>query len=175
MIYTQQIQHAIFCQVYTHQAVSISNRVTAMRHGIKKNTCNFKHTSQTHYVTHTIYMLQIKIKFKLKFFNYNTRHKLMKQTLFLVNFLHTFSHSLIANFVLTQMCPSPSPMLSHTYFGALRQRQHPNQHWGRGTANKCFKIFDEYCRFILDFHCLLTILIHIIRVSIQRKLRMNVG
>ena len=39
-----------------------------MRHGIK-NKINFKHTSHTYYVTHTIYMLQIKIKSRLKFFN----------------------------------------------------------------------------------------------------------
>ena len=42
--------------------------------------------------------------------------------------------------------PSPSPMLSHAYFEALRPLWYPNQHWGRGNRHKCFKIFDEYCR-----------------------------
>ena len=41
--------------------------------------------------------------------------------------------------------PSPSPMLSHAYFEALRPLWYPNQHWGRGNRHKCFKIFDEYC------------------------------
>ena len=58
---------------------------------------------------------------------------------FLTLTLHTF--------VLTQMCPSPSLILSHAYFEALRRLQYPNQHWGRGSAHKCFNIFDEYCRF----------------------------
>ena len=42
---------------------------------------------------------------------------------FLTFTLHTF--------LLTQMCPSPSPMLSHAYFEALRRLQYPN--WGRET------------------------------------------
>ena len=42
--------------------------------------------------------------------------------------------------------PSPSPMLSHAYFEALRPLWYPNQHWERGNRHKCFKIFDEYCR-----------------------------
>ena len=45
--------------------------------------------------------------------------------------------------------PSPSPMLSHAYFEALRPLWYPNQHWGRGNRHKCFKIFDEYCRCLL--------------------------
>ena len=57
---------------------------------------------------------------------------------FLTFTLHTF--------VLTQMLPSPSPMLGHAYFGALRWLQYSNQHWGRGKLHKCFKICDEYCR-----------------------------
>ena len=57
---------------------------------------------------------------------------------FLTFTLHTF--------VLTQMYPSPSPMVSHAYFGALRWLQYPNQHWERGKSHKCFKICDEYCR-----------------------------
>ena len=40
---------------------------------------------------------------------------------------HTFT---LHTFVLNQMYPSPSPMLSHAYFGALRWLQIPNQHWG---------------------------------------------
>ena len=44
------------------------------------------------------------------------------------------------------MCLSPSAMLSHAYFGALRWLQYLNQHWGRGKSHKCFKICDEYCR-----------------------------
>ena len=51
----------------------------------------------------------------------------------------------------------------------------PNQHWGRGNAHKCFKIFDEYYRIILNFYCLLILIMHIIRVRRQRKLRMNLG
>ena len=43
-----------------------------------------------------------------------------------INLHHTF--------VLSQMHPSPSPMLWY-----------PNQHWGRGKAHKYFKICDEYC------------------------------
>ena len=78
-----------------HQAVIISNRVTAMRHGIKK--INFKHTSHTYYVTHTIYMLQIKIKFRLKFFNLQYPSQIVETDTvsyeFSPNFL-TFSHSL---------------------------------------------------------------------------------
>ena len=49
---------------------------------------------------------------------------------------HSFSH---------WNAPSPSPMLSHAYFEALRPLWYPNQHWGRGNGRKCFKIFDEYC------------------------------
>jgi len=48
-------------------------------------------------------------------------------------------------FVLTEMCSSPPPMLSHAYVGALRWLQYTNQHWGRGNEHKCFKICDEYC------------------------------
>ena len=40
---------------------------------------------------------------------------------------HTFT---LHTFVLNQMHPSPSPMLSHAYFGALKWLQIPNQHWG---------------------------------------------
>ena len=43
---------------------------------------------------------------------YNTRHKSLKQEPFV------FTPD---TFVLSQMCPSPSPMLSHAYFGALRR------------------------------------------------------
>ena len=76
--------------------------------------------------------------------SYNTRHKSLKQTLFLSNFLetpeiytsHCFSHWHV---------PSPFLMLSHAYFEALRPLWYPNQRWGRGKRHKCFKIFDEYC------------------------------
>ena len=37
---------------------------------------------------------------------------------------HTFSYWSV---------PSPSPMLSHAYFGPLRWLQIPNQHWGGGN------------------------------------------
>ena len=48
-------------------------------------------------------------------------------------------------FVLAKMCSSPSPMLSHAYFGVLRWLQYTNQHWGMGNEHKCFKIWDEHC------------------------------
>ena len=49
--------------------------------------------------------------------SYNTHHKLLTQKLkFLWKFLTLTLHTL----VLTQMCPSPSPVFSHVYFGALR-------------------------------------------------------
>ena len=37
-----------------------------------------------------------------------------------LEFSPNFLHSLFGTFVLTQMCPSPSPMLSRAYFGALK-------------------------------------------------------
>ena len=51
---------------------------------------------------------------------YNTRHKSLKQTPLLSNFLLN-SHALCPIF------------------------KYPNQRWGRGNANKSFKIFDEDC------------------------------
>ena len=67
-------------------------------------------------------MLQIKIKFRLKFVNLQYSSQIVEtdtvSSEFSPNFL-TFTHR---TFVLTQMCPSPSPMLSHAYFGALRRR-----------------------------------------------------
>ena len=47
---------------------------------------------------------------------------------FLTLTLHTF--------VLTQMCPSPSLILSHAYFEALRRLQYPNQHWEGETHTR---------------------------------------
>ena len=73
---------------------------------------------------------------------WNRRHLSWIFFKFLSFTLHTF--------VLTQMYPSPSPMVSHAYFGALRWLQYPNQHWERGKSHKCFKICDEYCRRYLD-------------------------
>ena len=50
---------------------------------------------------------------------------------------------------LTQMCPSPSPMLSRAYFGALKWLQtqiNMTGERGSGKSLKCFnKICDEYC------------------------------
>ena len=49
---------------------------------------------------------------------YNPHHKSLKQKPIVLNFLQiSYIHS---SHLLTQMCPSPSPMLSHAYFGALR-------------------------------------------------------
>ena len=44
-----------------------------------------------------------------------------KKPVFL-EFFGKFCTFTLLTFVLTQICPSPSPMLSHTYFGALRRR-----------------------------------------------------
>ena len=52
---------------------------------------------------------------------------------------HVCSHSNV---------PLSFPMLSHAYFKPLRRLQYPNHHWGRGKSHKCFKICDEYCRFV---------------------------
>ena len=54
--------------------------------------------------------------------NYNTRHKSLKQEPFVLNFSKFLTFTL-HTFVLTQMCPSPSPMLSRAYFGALKWLQ----------------------------------------------------
>ena len=54
-------------------------------------------------------------------FFYNTRRKSLKQKLFLLNlFSRKFLTFTLHTFALTQMFPSPSPMLSHAHFGALR-------------------------------------------------------
>ena len=120
-------------------------------------------------------MLQIKIKFRLKFFNLQYLSQIVETDTvsceFSPDFL-TFTHR---TFVLTQMYPPPSPMLSHALFWSTGTMVTPNQHWGRGNAHKCFKIFDEYYRIILNFYCLLILIMHIIRVRRQRKLRMNLG
>ena len=52
-------------------------------------------------------------------YTYNPRHKSLYKKPFVLNFLQILTFTL-HTFVLTQMCPSPSPMLSHAYFGALR-------------------------------------------------------
>ena len=52
---------------------------------------------------------------------------------------HCFSHWNV---------PCPFPMLSHAYFEALRPLWYPNKHWGRGNGHKCFKILDDYCRYL---------------------------
>ena len=49
--------------------------------------------------------------------SYNTHRKSLKQKPFLWNFLKKFLTFTLHTFVLTQMCPSPSPVLSHMYFG----------------------------------------------------------
>ena len=78
--------------------------------------------------------------------SYNTRHKSLKQKPFFLNFLREkFLTFTLHTFVLTQMCPSPSPVLSHAYFGALWWLQYPNQRWEGGKSHKCFKICDEFC------------------------------
>ena len=51
--------------------------------------------------------------------NYITRHKSMKQTVYL-EFSWKFLTFTLHTFVLIQTSPSSSPMLSHPYFGALR-------------------------------------------------------
>ena len=66
--------------------------------------------------------------------------------------------------------PSPSPMLSHAYFEALRPLWYPNQHWGRGNRHKCFKIFDEYCSCHLPTCILMSALIAVWR-SVPRTVR----
>ena len=75
---------------------------------------------------------------------YNTRHKSLKQTPLHLNF---WKNSDIYSLHLCSRwnVPSPSPMLSHAYFGVLRWLQYTNQHWGMGNEHKCFKIWDEYC------------------------------
>ena len=58
---------------------------------------------------------------------------------FLTFTLHTF--------VLTQICRSPSPMLSQAYFGALKWVQ-TQINIGEGKLHKCFKICDKDCSFV---------------------------
>ena len=54
---------------------------------------------------------------------YNTRYKSLKQKPFFLNFLENFLHSLFTPlFSRTQMCTSPSPILSYAYFGAQRRQ-----------------------------------------------------
>ena len=48
------------------------------------------------------------------------------------NFL-TFN---LCTFFLTQLNPSPSPVLTNAYFGALRRLQYTNQHCRRENAHK---------------------------------------
>ena len=84
-----------------HQVVIISNRVTAMRHGIKK--INFKYNSRTYYVTHAIYMLQIKIKFRLKFFNVRYPSQIVETDTVSCEFSPNFLAFTQRTFVLTQM------------------------------------------------------------------------
>ena len=38
--------------------------------------------------------------------------------------------TVLHTFVLTQMCHSPSPMLSRAYFWSTEMTANPNQHWG---------------------------------------------
>ena len=59
-------------------------------------------------------------------------------------------------FVLTQKSPSPSPMMSHVYFGALRHCNTQINIRGRGNAHKCFRICDEYCCYRLLANHLIT-------------------
>ena len=88
-----------------HQVVIISNRVTAMRHGIKK--INFKYNSHTYYVTHAIYKLQIKIKFRLKFFNLRYPSQIVETDTVSCEFLQTFLHSLIVLLFSLKCAPLP--------------------------------------------------------------------
>ena len=61
--------------------------------------------------------------------NYNTRYKSLKQEPFALNFSKFLTFTL-HTFVLTQMCHSPSPMLSRAYFWSTEMTANPNQHWG---------------------------------------------
>ena len=49
--------------------------------------------------------------------SYNTRRKSLKEKLFLCNFLKNFLHSLFTPLFSLKCAPSPSPVLSHVYFG----------------------------------------------------------
>ena len=76
--------------------------------------------------------------------SYNTRHKSLKQTLFLSNFLEN-SWDLYFTLFFSLTCAFSLPNVEPAYFEALRPLWYPNQRWGRGKRHKCFKIFDEYC------------------------------
>ena len=64
-----------------------------------------------------------------------------------LKFSPNFLHSLFTPLFSLKCAPSPSPMLSHVYFGALIEMTAiPKSTLGRGKSHKCFKISDEYCR-----------------------------
>ena len=121
-----------------HQVVIISNRVTAMRHGIKK--INFKYNSHTYYVTHAIYMLQIKIKFRLKFLTYDTHHKSLKQTPFLVNFYKlSCIHS--SYFCSHSNVPLSLPNVEPPIFWSTDTMVTPKSTSGKGKRTQVFQDF----------------------------------
>ena len=41
----------------------------------------------------------------------------------------------LCTFILTEMCPSPSPLLSYSYFGALRDNWHTQINIGEGETH----------------------------------------
>jgi len=69
--------------------------------------------------------------------SYNTHHKLLKQKLFLFTlFSWKFLTFTLHTFVLTQMCRSPSPKLSHAYSPVI-----PKSTLGKGERTQAFQDF----------------------------------
>ena len=81
--------------------------------------------------------------------SYNPRQKSLKQTQLLLNFLEKSWDLLLKEFVLTVMCPLP-PQCWVTRILKHWDCCNAQMNWGRENAHKCFKIFDEDCRFSLS-------------------------
>ena len=76
---------------------------------------------------------------------FNTRHKSLKQTPFLLNFLENFLHLLFAP-LFSVKCTPPLPQCWATRILGHWGDCNTQINIGEGkTTHKCFKIFDKYC------------------------------
>ena len=62
--------------------------------------------------------------------NLQSSSQIVEMEAICLKFSPNFLHSLFTPLFSLKCAPSPSPMLSHVYFGALRWLQYLNQHWG---------------------------------------------
>ena len=75
---------------------------------------------------------------------YNTRHKSLKQTPFLSNFLEK-SWDFYFTLFSPPKCAFSLPNVEPRVFWSTETTVIPKSTLGRGNRHKCFKIFDEYC------------------------------